>query len=201
MRPEQYWIDRGTDVIGTDVLHEWDSARQAETYKAIVDLIMAHFAAESVLDAGCNFGVLQMWLRRAAYMWDYVGVDSNPHAVAYGRALHNDVKSGNLYVLDFPDRSIDVVVVKDVIEHLKDFTALGEALRVARRGVIVATYLPWVDGPGKIRKQPEGYYTNVYSKVMVKAFALGCGWTLTETIDTRETNGTPNAVYVWERLP
>lgn len=201
MKPEQYWIDRGADVIGTDVLREGDNARQAATYLTLVDLIMKRYGALFVLDAGCNLGVLEMDLRQNGFVGRYLGIDSNPSAIQYGLQLGNHVKLGNLRALDFPDRGVDVVVIKDVLEHLESFEPLREAFRVAWQAVIVSVYIPWTEQPEQITRHDEGYYTNRYCISDVIALAAECGWTLVETIDTRETNGTPNAVYVWERLP
>ena len=200
MTPEQYWIDRGTDVIGIDVLRDGDKARQAATYKVIADLVTGHYGALYVLDVGCNFGILEMYLRRNVFSGRYLGLDSNPSAIAYGKRIGNHVRQGNLRALEQPDRNAEVVVVKDVLEHLENIQPLREAFRVAWNAVIVSVYIPWTNDPEQIVQHDDGYYTNRYCLSDVIALASECGWTLVQTIDTRETNGTPNTVYVWERV-
>lgn len=197
MRPEDYWINLGENVIGLDVIADGEKARQAATYQTIAAFIM-RIEVDNVLDVGANYGTLVKWLREftgppfEGYYW---GIDSNPFAVEIG----TNISQGNLRSLPYPDKDWSCVVVKDVIEHLESIEPLREAFRVSRRYVIVATYLPWHDAPSVIVQHPDGYYTNTYNRTEIVALAKDCGFGLVEDVWALESNGTPNEVTLWER--
>lgn len=198
MKPEQYWIDRGEDVIGADVLRDGVNARQAATYQVIAEWIVGQGIRE-VFDVGCNVAALDLFLRETGYKGSYHGVDTNEYAVR--RVNQLGVRAGvmSLRHLLYDDASWETVVVKDVIEHLEGPHLLAEAFRVATKYVIVATYIPW-DLHGRwIERHLDGYFTNRYNVGEVLALTESWGYELLETLDLVETNGSPNAIYVFER--
>lgn len=197
MNPEQYWIGLGSEPIGLDVLADGENARQADTYRTIARLVIESECAD-VLDVGANYGVLEDWLRRAGYDGFYDGIDSNPYAVAKANQLGHDVEVGTIRALDVLNK-YEVVVVKDLIEHLENYQPLCNVFQVAERLVILAVYLPFHDVPDSIQRNPDGYYTNTYNRQGVIDLARDCGFKLVETITTHEANGTANAIYVWGR--
>ena len=80
----------------------------------------------SVLDIGCRDRVLRTFLPDSTR---YIGVDILPPA---------DVIASAEDPLPFNDRSIDVVVFADVLEHLNaPHAALDEGFRIARQAVVV----------------------------------------------------------------
>lgn len=198
MIPEQYWIDLGQDLIGLDVLQDGENARQADTYWAIAQLV-ANSDCETVLDVGANYGILQEWLRWAGFKGHYQGIDSNFHAVTKAMELGYTVSIGNIRALGTFSPRYDLIVVKDVIEHLENYQPLRNVFNAAEKMVILAVYLPFHDAPDVIQRNPDGYYTNTYNRQGVIDFARECGFELANTITTHEANGTPNAIYVWER--
>ncbi len=201
MRPEDYWIGLGENVIGLDVLKDDIYARQYETYKAIAVLVVEK-RAQTVLDIGCNYGVLKQYLYVANYLGAYVGLDSNPAAIELAQRLYSSeaFHVENIRKLKTASSFWDCVIVKDVIEHLESIEPLREAFRVSSKYVIIATYLPWHDAPSVIQQHPDGYYTNTYNRTEVIALARECGFELEETVRTQETNGTPNEITVWRRI-
>jgi SAM-dependent methyltransferase len=93
--------------------------------------VTRHFAPGSeLLDVGCG----SAWL--AEHFANYTGIDASPEAVAaaaeHGRRIvHGDVDEP----LPFADASFDAVVLKDLLEHVRDPVALvGEVHRVLRPG-------------------------------------------------------------------
>lgn len=197
MNPEQYWRNRGPDVIGLDVLSEDSAARQAATYQAIAHWVMKTRAA-NVLDVGCNVAALALYLRQQGYAGSYLGVDSNAYALYMVK--REQATLGNLRALPFKDKQFDAVVVKDVIEHLEDYTPLREAFRVASHSAIVATYLPWSTEAAVIERHPDLYFINRYRESDIGELAADCGFRLVETQIIHESNGWPNQVVRWERV-
>jgi SAM-dependent methyltransferase len=78
------------------------------------------------LDVGCGTG----WL--GDHFDDYTGIDGSADAVAAAAAGGRTIIQCDLdQALPFPDRSFDGVVLKDVLEHVRDPVALvAEVARV-----------------------------------------------------------------------
>lgn len=197
MRPEDYWISLGENVIGLDVLTEGEHARQAATYQAIAQTI-TDLKITNVLDVGCNVAALYTFLMMQDYTGDYLGIDSNPYAVEAARLTAPAIE-GNLRALDFVDQAFDCVVVKDVIEHLENCEPLREAFRVARQYVILAVYLPFASDETVTIRKMEGYYINAYSWSDIRGLALACGFRWIKRSWPVETNGWQNEMVVWIR--
>ena len=93
--------------------------------------VTRHFDQDAeLLDIGCGSG----WL--AEHFPHYTGVDSLPEAAAVGRAKGRNVLEADVdEPLPFEDASFDGIVLKDVLEHVRDPVAVvQEARRVLRPG-------------------------------------------------------------------
>lgn len=197
--PEEFWIDLGSNIIGRDVIREKEDARQYPTYRALLDWIAAHNPA-TILDVGCNYAPLGVFLAQVGYPGRYCGVDSNLYALMHARRLGVEVHFGNLRHLDYVSHAVDAVIVKDVIEHLESYTLLAEAFRVAAQWVVVSTFLVWSDAPQVIVRDPNGYYMNRYNRADVYALAHTQGFEVRETIAVWEQNGAANEIVVFRRV-
>ena len=100
---------------------------------------------DSLLDVGCGPGTLTVDLARRVAPGPVLGVDAadgvldraRRHAAEAGVAVEFAV--GDVYHLDLPDDSFDVVHAHQVLQHLSDpVRALREMRRVARPGGLVA---------------------------------------------------------------
>ena len=98
--------------------------------------VTRHFPREAdLLDIGCGNG----WL--AEYFPNYTGVDAMPEAVAAAAAKRRNVLQADAdEPLPFDNATFDAVVLKDVLEHVRDPVAVvREARRVLRpRGRVFA---------------------------------------------------------------
>lgn len=100
----------------------------------------------SVLDVGSGPGTITADFARLVAPGQVLGLDRAPEVVAAASALAAEQHLGNLgfdtgdiYNLDFPDGSFDVVHAHQVLQHLTDpVAALKEMRRVAKPGGIVA---------------------------------------------------------------
>jgi SAM-dependent methyltransferase len=200
-RPEDYWISLGENVIGLDVLAEGDAARQSDTYWTIAQkcVELENYDIFNLLDVGCNYGILKRWLRKTGFRGEYIGIDSNRFAIQKAREFGWFTMLGNIRKMTFDDQTFDLVVMKDVLEHLESIEPLRESFRVAHQYLIHATYLPFTDQPSQIIQHDDGYYTNTYNKQEIIQLAKECGFSLLETIMRKETNGADNMITVWGR--
>lgn len=101
---------------------------------------------DSVLDAGCGEGetvgrLADCLPRRVA------GIDVRDDCVAFTRQRFPwmEVSRQSVYKLAFPDRSFDLVLCLEVLEHLDEpAAALSELSRVSRRDLVLSVpHEPW----------------------------------------------------------
>ncbi len=110
----------------------------------------------SVLDAGCGTCSEYHGYQRDAPLVTYFGVDSCFDLVqlARRRGIPN-VTHADLEALPFQDDFVDVVYVRHVLEHLVSYeSALREAVRVARREVLVNWFIRCWDEPDDLKYDP-----------------------------------------------
>ncbi len=94
----------------------------------------------SVLDAGCGEGETIARLRDILPV-PVTGFDTNPACIDYARRRHPGDRFliADIHSLPWPDRTFDLVLCLEVLEHLADpARALSELCRVARRAVVVS---------------------------------------------------------------
>jgi 2-polyprenyl-3-methyl-5-hydroxy-6-metoxy-1,4-benzoquinol methylase len=110
----------------------------------MLDLIDKH-AGKSILDIGCGHGVYGRELVKKGYA--YTGIEANEKYVEEANK-HVDVRLMRAEKLDFPSKSVDTVIMFEVLEHLEDpYAALEEIVRVVRKNLIVTVpnIAPMVD--------------------------------------------------------
>jgi SAM-dependent methyltransferase len=121
--------------------HRWRTAENSAGY-----LLPLLVSGQSLLDIGCGPGTITLDLARRVAPGQTVGVDrvGQPLVGARLDAIDQAVTNvaftvGDVYQLDFPDHSFDVVHAHQVLQHLTDpLAALREMRRVCRAGGIVA---------------------------------------------------------------
>jgi SAM-dependent methyltransferase len=101
---------------------------------------------DSLLDVGCGGGHYYRSIRsRVTTPLRYTGLDATPYYVERARAAFagdNDARFvvGDIFAIDFPDRSFDLVMCNNVLLHLPNIVKpLRELCRVARRQLLVRT--------------------------------------------------------------
>jgi SAM-dependent methyltransferase len=141
----QYWVmpDVYTHGHHDAVLrsHRWRTAENSAAY------LLPHLAPGlRLLDVGCGPGTITIDLAGRVAPADVIGIDAAGDVIAQAAAAATEAGAdnvtfavGDVYALDFPDESFDVVHAHQVLQHLSDPTAaLREMRRVVRRGGIVA---------------------------------------------------------------
>ncbi|OGD78421.1 hypothetical protein A2368_01210 [Candidatus Collierbacteria bacterium RIFOXYB1_FULL_49_13] len=102
----------------------------------------------SILDIGCGTGETLTFLQTLFPSAKLLGLDTSAIAVKYTQARGHATSLGNALKLPFPKSSFDIVLLLDVIEHIKDDTqVLVEAKRVLKPGgqiIVTAPALPFI---------------------------------------------------------
>ncbi|RME57485.1 class I SAM-dependent methyltransferase [Candidatus Parcubacteria bacterium] len=128
------------------------------------------YAGRSVLDIGCRTGAYVAFCN--ALGKQSVGIDIHAPSLAQARRQYPtcDFRQISGDDLPFEDKQFDTVLMWDVLEHIQDdHKALSEALRVARKNVLISvpkpdemthpgigvTYLHYIDPEHKRYYTPE----------------------------------------------
>lgn len=121
-------------------IHAWRTAENSAAY-----LLPELRPGMRLLDVGCGPGTLTVDLARRVAPGEVVGVDREQSVLADARrhaadrGVEVDFRPGDVYALDFPEASFDVVHAHQVLQHLTDpVAALRELARVTRSGGLVA---------------------------------------------------------------
>lgn len=130
---------------------------------------------EAVLDAGCNSGFIVEHLPPTCIV---SGVDVAEHLVAIARTRLARADVAPVEELPYEDRSVDVVILGEILEHVYDPVAvLREAKRVARRLVIGSVpheRSKW--GPhGKHKPDGHAYHVRAFTGRTLRAALEGAG--------------------------
>lgn len=120
--------------------HVWRTAANSAAY------LLPHLRSGlDLLDVGCGPGTLTVDLARHVAPGRVVGLDRSPEVVDEARrhaervGVEVELLPGDVYALDLPEASFDVVHAHQVLQHLADpVAALREMRRVARPGGLVA---------------------------------------------------------------
>ena len=106
--------------------------------KQLLARLLTNFSgAKTVLEVGCGTGHFARWLAEQGFR--VVGLDISPAMLAEA-TKRNGVKYviGDALALPFADRSFDIVAFITTLEFVADpQSALSEAVRVARRGLLL----------------------------------------------------------------
>lgn len=96
---------------------------------------------KTVLDVGCGEGFSLQKLSEKHIGQKLEGVDYSEEAIALGKKLfpHLSLRRGTIYHLPYKDRSFELVLSIEVLEHLKHpQKGLNELKRVAQRYIILS---------------------------------------------------------------
>ena len=119
--------------------HTWRTVENSAAY-----LLDGLRPGLEVLDVGCGPGTITVDLAARVAPGTVVGIDRADEVIAQarsraGRPANAGFEVGDVYALDYPDDSFDLVHAHQVLQHLSDpVAALREMGRVCRPGGVVA---------------------------------------------------------------
>jgi SAM-dependent methyltransferase len=138
------WYDKDYFVTGAKLSgynpqhpYSWEY-RWPFAYAAVRDLISFCLPFRSVLEVGCATGVMVKVLQK----WGFVanGIDHSAWAIENCVPdVKNVVRVGDARQLPWQDKSFDLVIALDVLEHIdheESKKALAEMMRVAKQEVV-----------------------------------------------------------------
>jgi ubiquinone/menaquinone biosynthesis C-methylase UbiE len=121
-----------------------EGQRADELEKAILGWLLQGFSRlSSILEVGCGTGHFTRWLSEQGLA--AVGLDISPAMLVEARALDGvPLVHGDARRLPFADDAFDLAAFITTLEFLeRPREALAEALRVARRGVMLGVLNRW----------------------------------------------------------
>ena len=110
-------------------------------FLATVRAYTRRFERPAVLEVGCGEGHLARYLADGWQAPPIVAFDVSPAVIAEAARIGGTPRFfvGSSYALPFPDRSFDLVIMCEVMEHLAEpQVALAEISRVARQACLVS---------------------------------------------------------------
>jgi 2-polyprenyl-3-methyl-5-hydroxy-6-metoxy-1,4-benzoquinol methylase len=110
-----------------------------QRFHTCVASLLSTIQPTHILDAGCGegFAMRELWHEQRQPV---VGLDGSHHALQMARHLngHHSFAAADLLALPFPDRSFDLVVCMEVLEHLSQpARGLTELCRVSSRHLLL----------------------------------------------------------------
>lgn len=113
-----------------------------ELYQQAFRSEIAALKPASLCDVGCGAGALLMYARSLSIA--AAGVDPDAAKAAEASAQGLDVRAGTAEALPFSNAAFDLVTFENSLHHVTEIgRALAEAMRVARRAVVIVD--PWFD--------------------------------------------------------
>jgi ubiquinone/menaquinone biosynthesis C-methylase UbiE len=130
--PEYYQRMRDLEAVS------WWNAGMRDVAALLLDLASLPETGR-LLDVGCGSGQTMEWFARMHPAWRTIGVDVASEGLAAARARGlTEIVRGSALALPLPDRSVDLVMTLDVLQHLPldggDGRALAEIVRVLKPG-------------------------------------------------------------------
>lgn len=122
----------------------WDKIRAEELNKRVINII-SPTNDKKILEVGAGVGGAAAYISECK---EFVGTDLSGVAVNQAKKLFGNkpnfsFKTMDAMALEFEDNSFDVVIAKEVIEHLpKPQKAIREAFRVLRKGGLLVVTSP-----------------------------------------------------------
>lgn len=126
------WVS-GSFSFTQDVVVDGFSKSDQEYLKRIENVLEKYAEPITFVDLGCGKGKFIKYLEKKYPLHDMVGID--PFFFAEG----DKIKQGSAYSIPLDDQSVDVLIILEVLQHIRDIDkALSEIRRVLKdNGILI----------------------------------------------------------------
>jgi len=185
-----WWDDHlGTDEHAANYMETYGEGPGSDTRHQLFAFVND---GETVLDVGCGPG----WnydhtIEYGPLLGHYRGIDYSERFVRVANERHPGYFAvGDCRKLENPDKSFDVVILQDVLEHTNGYEGpLKEALRVAKKRVIVTFWRGFrEDETDQINDDGNDGWGSTYSKQKWEQFLNNLGYFWTDIESGKEAN-------------
>lgn len=191
-----YWDElMSTDEGASVYMETYGEGVGSETRHTIGSFIND---GETVLDVGCGPGWnYDHFKKHGPIIEDYLGLDYSNRFVKVANQRNNGkYKIGDVRNFGESDKSWDVVIMQDVLEHTNGYEKpMQEALRVARKRIIVTFWRGQMrddfendDGENHIRDDGKDGFCGEYSRKAWEKYLDDLGYVWFETESSPEAN-------------
>ena len=137
--------------------HRWRTVDNSAAYVA------DHFVPGArVLDVGCGPGTITLDIAQRVAPGAVIGIDASADVIEQARrdaagAGNVEFATGDVYALDFPDASFDVVHTHQMLQHVPDPVGAlpRDAARLRPSGVVARATVTTPRSPGIPRSRPS----------------------------------------------
>ena len=137
---------------------------------------------QTLLDVGCGPGAIWTHLEPHRDRISWTGIDTTQKMldIAHQRFPNVPLFHGDSGSLPFAEGQFDVVLLRHVLEHQPPWLmerSLAEAMRVAKRAIVVDFYVPpSAEEPRLTRRVGENFLETRWTADDIKAPAANAGW-------------------------
>jgi ubiquinone/menaquinone biosynthesis C-methylase UbiE len=155
-------------------VHWWWSGR-----RQLVKYLIGHRRPKKILDIGAGTGQTLLYMKKLYPKADLHGVDAS--TVAVNLAHHHglaQVKKAKAEKLPFTDNTFDLILMLDVLEHIKNDTkAITEAKRVLKTGGHLIVTTPALQFIWSDHDENQGHFRR-YTRHMMRDLSEKTGFDL-----------------------
>jgi SAM-dependent methyltransferase len=179
-RDWENWHCWGQDRIERIVVDERKKPESVSARWRLAQIVMS--LGETLLDVGCGPGA--MWTHfephRGRFSWTGLDTTQQMLDVAHQQFPDVPVFCGDSGSLPFENDQFDVVLLRHVLEHQPPWLmerSLAQALRVAKRAVVVDFYVPPSRGDQRFtHRVGENFLETQWTEADLKAPISNAGW-------------------------
>lgn len=136
--------DQDTQFTGKYENSGWVATRLIERfYAAVIDMLDPGSAGQDILEVGCGAGYSTQFIKAALSSGQQLRATDIGESLLIAASKRNpDVEffPASVYSLPLADKSVDTILMLEVLEHLEyPKQALAELSRIARKRVVIST--------------------------------------------------------------